>query len=137
MAPTGIFFDEGTYGDEQFNRTYMSNVASFARTAFHTPSTLIFNPGTTEPDYYFDLADYIVDFEKSFQEYDVARTPGSLGHGDKSAIIVNETPAGTDLDVAVKTAGEAGIGAIYFTDGCCYQETTLVQGVAEAVAKVV
>lgn len=130
----GIFFDEAPSASDSNDYTYMSNAASFAHGGV---STVIFNPGQIiTQSQYFDAADIVLDYENTYATFDPNTTPQSIPsqYHAKSAIVLNTTPSASDVAGVVNSVVSNGIGAVYLTDDCCYNDLNLLSTVASAVA---
>ena len=73
ISMDGIFFDEAPSVGTTSELTYMKNATTFARNEMAISESsspiIVFNPGTTVPDDFYDIADYIVALEETYAEY--------------------------------------------------------------------
>ncbi|KAH8697944.1 Spherulation-specific family 4-domain-containing protein [Talaromyces proteolyticus] len=134
IAVKGIFFDEATNTQNSAAYAYMSTIASNARD--QGLDFVIFNPGTvvTAPEF-FEAADLIVVEEVAYSTYQ-AGTIQSVPeqYRNQSAIILHDTPSGTNLTSVVSGMESDTLGAFYATADCCYQSVTILGSVASALA---
>ncbi|QKX53187.1 uncharacterized protein TRUGW13939_00263 [Talaromyces rugulosus] len=134
ISVKGIFFDEATNEESQTAYDYMSTVASNARD--QGLNYVIFNPGTAvTASQFFDAADLIVISEVAYSTY-TESTVHSVPqqYWNQSAIILHDTPSGTDLTSVTSGLESDGLGAFYATGDCCYQSVSMLGDLSSAMA---
>jgi hypothetical protein len=134
ISVKGIFFDEATNEESQTAYDYMSTVASNARD--QGLDYVIFNPGTAvTASQFFDAADLIVISEVAYSTY-TESTVHSVPqqYRNQSAIILHDTPSGTDLTSVTSGLESDGLGAFYATGDCCYQSVSMLGDLSSAMA---
>lgn len=138
ISMAGIFFDEAPYSWSLVSLQYMRSASSFAYSTMpSTVTPVIFNPGThTLPALYFSSADTIVLYENYYSNYANQTTINRFprGYNAQSAIIVHSSTASRNsLSCLVRNIMANGIGGVYFTSDCCYQDISHLSKLAAAI----
>ncbi|KGO69267.1 Spherulation-specific family 4 [Penicillium italicum] len=136
---SGIFFDEASNGEDPSKLFYFQNLSRKSKSS--SLDTVVFNPGVklvADVDQWFAAADFIVEYENTYANW-VARAPdehfSTPDYHEKSAVILNQTPEGADVDDVVRLAKDMGLGAIYLASDDDYMSLASVPKVAVAVAQ--
>ncbi|KAJ5105707.1 Spherulation-specific family 4 [Penicillium alfredii] len=137
---SGMFFDEAPNTNDNAKIKYMQNIAQSARSK--NMNTVVFNPGAKLEDaaaaQYFEAADFIVEFEKDYTEWQSESTEEKFSttqYRSKDAVIVKQTPEDADIAAIVRDASNLGIGAVYLTHDGDYMRLDSVSKVALALAQ--
>jgi hypothetical protein len=100
-------------------------------------NTIVFNPGTTLEEEsaadYFEAADLIVEFEKSYSEWTSIIPADQFSSSEtygKDAMIVYSAPLTADYEAVVQEAQIMGLGAVYLTSSDDYTSLDTVPKVA-------
>lgn len=121
IAVHGIFFDEAPNDNNLTKEAYMSGVASYSRSL--GLNYIVFNPGAlTTVAAYYDAADLIVDSEIAYSSYSESGAVDVIPtqYRGQAAVILHDTPSTAGIPSLVSTMINAGIGAFYATEDCCY-----------------
>ncbi|KKY25377.1 putative cell surface spherulin 4-like protein [Phaeomoniella chlamydospora] len=121
ISMDGIFFDEAPSVGTTSELTYMKNATTFARNEMAISESsspiIVFNPGTTVPDDFYDIADYIVALEETYAEYskvDLSSVSSSVA--SKSIFIVYDfTGSVSKQSDTIYDIANAGMGGIFIS----------------------
>ena len=122
----GIFFDDVSSADSQSVYHYYERLGDYTRTHDNNIPYVIFNPGTIAPAQLFSYCDTMVEFESPYNTYQKTFTFNNLPPSSKlrrqSAVIINNLPTSADVQGLVHKMASEGIGMLYATSDCCYQQ---------------
>ena len=122
----GIFFDDVSSVDSQAVYHYYERLGDYTRTHDNDIPYVIFNPGTIASAQLFSYCDTMVEFESPYNTYQKTFTFNNLPPSAKlrrqSAVIINNLPTSADVQGLVHKMGSEGIGMVYATSDCCYQQ---------------
>ena len=122
----GIFFDDVSSTDSQSIYHYYERLGDYTHTHDHDIPYVIFNPGTTAPAQLFSYCDTMVEFEGPYNIYNTKFSfndlPPSTRLRGQSAMVLNNVPLSADVSGLVHKMASEGIGMVYLTSDCCYQQ---------------
>jgi hypothetical protein len=113
----GIFFDEAPAAYTTYDFSYLTNVTTYARTAFGG-GHLNLNPGTLCDSRYFALVDTINVFESPYSDFNTKTTLSSIpvAERSKSTVIIYGFGGNTKQQASlVTTIASSGVSGVYIT----------------------
>ncbi|OGE49275.1 hypothetical protein PENARI_c022G12046 [Penicillium arizonense] len=119
IAVDGIFFDEGSNGQDTTKLAYYQQVSKTAKNS--NLNIVVFNPGAkimADTPEWFAAADFIVEYENTWANW-VSLAPAEhfsdMEYYHKIAIMLTGTPGVASITDVALLATSMGLGAIYLT----------------------